>query len=173
MTGSVTPAAPKPTCVKQSPVDNSENASICQQNRNFLRNAIQKCALPPVIFLPSSPYPCQPLLGQHHSYFGRGKQGAGTCFGDPHDAQTRKALLPNLDYPTSSQRRPQHLSWCFPFMAHFVTERHHAALITFHLRQMECDVSAQLFEEGDSLTDQDRQDGITNFFGQSETQALA
>ena len=38
----------------------------------------------------------------------------------------------------------------------------HAALVGFDLREMESDVSVELLEEPDPITDQDRQDRITN-----------
>jgi hypothetical protein len=55
---------------------------------------------------------------------------------------------------------------------HLVTELHHAAPVGFDLRQMEGDVSVELLEEWDSITNQDRQDRIPNFVGQPETKAL-
>ncbi len=57
--------------------------------------------------------------------------------------------------------------------SHLVTKLHHAALIGFDLRQMEGDVSVQLFEEPYPIANQDRQDRITNFVGQPETKAFA
>jgi hypothetical protein len=56
---------------------------------------------------------------------------------------------------------------------HLVTKRDHTALVGFDLRQVEGDVSAELLEEGDPITNQDRQDRITNFVGQPETKAFA
>ena len=58
-------------------------------------------------------------------------------------------------------------------MSHLVTKLHHAALIGFDLRQMEGDVSVELLEERYPIANQDRQDRITNFVGQSETKAFA
>src|ERR1043166_9786667 len=55
---------------------------------------------------------------------------------------------------------------------HLVTKLHHAALVGFDLRQMEGDVLVELLEEWDPITYQDRQDRITNFVGQPETQAF-
>jgi hypothetical protein len=49
--------------------------------------------------------------------------------------------------------------------SHLVTKLHRAALVGFDLRQMESDVSVELLEESDPLTNQDRQDRITNFVG--------
>ena len=49
--------------------------------------------------------------------------------------------------------------------SHLVTKLHHAALVGFDLRQMEGDVSVELLEEWDPITNQDRQDRITNFVG--------
>ena len=46
-----------------------------------------------------------------------------------------------------------------------VTKLHHAALVGFDLRQMEGDVSVEFLEEWDPITNQDRQDRITNFVG--------
>ena len=40
--------------------------------------------------------------------------------------------------------------------SHLVTKLHHAALIRFDLRQMQGDVSVELVEEWDPLTDHDR-----------------
>src|SRR6516165_10860226 len=55
---------------------------------------------------------------------------------------------------------------------YFVTKLHHAALVGFDLREMKGDVSVELREEGDPITNQDRQDRITNFVGQPETHAF-
>ena len=49
--------------------------------------------------------------------------------------------------------------------SHLVTKLHHAALVGFDLRQMEGDVSVELLEERYPITNQDRQDRITNFVG--------
>jgi hypothetical protein len=49
--------------------------------------------------------------------------------------------------------------------SHLVTKLHHAALVGFDLRQMEGDVSVEFLEEWDPITNQDRQDRITNFVG--------
>ena len=38
---------------------------------------------------------------------------------------------------------------------------------------MKGDIPVELLEEGDPITDQDRQDRITNFVGQPETKAFA
>jgi hypothetical protein len=56
--------------------------------------------------------------------------------------------------------------------SNLVTKLHHAALVGFDLRQMESDVSVELLEEWDPITNQDRQDRITNFVGQPETKAF-
>ena len=53
----------------------------------------------------------------------------------------------------------------FHFSSHLVTKRHHAALIAFDLRQVKGDISVELLEKGDPITDQDWQDRITNFVG--------
>ena len=55
--------------------------------------------------------------------------------------------------------------WLATMSSHLVTKLHHAALIGFDLRQMEGDVCIELVEEWDAITDQDRQDRITNFVG--------
>src|SRR5439155_23489325 len=55
---------------------------------------------------------------------------------------------------------------------HLVTKLHHAALVGFDLCQMEADVSVELLEEWDPITNQDRQDRIANFVGQPETKAF-
>jgi hypothetical protein len=49
--------------------------------------------------------------------------------------------------------------------SHLVTKLHHSALVRFGLHQMEGDVFVELLEEWDSITNQDRQDRITNFVG--------
>ena len=56
--------------------------------------------------------------------------------------------------------------------SHLLTKLHHAALVGFDLRQMESDVSVEFLEEWDPITNQDRQDRITNFVGQPETKAF-
>src|SRR5262249_17420026 len=56
--------------------------------------------------------------------------------------------------------------------SYLVTKLYHAALGGFDLRQVEGDVSVELLEERDSITDQDRQNRITNFVGQPATKAL-
>src|SRR6266446_3751293 len=62
--------------------------------------------------------------------------------------------------------------WLATMSSHLVTKLHHAALVGFDLRQMEGDVSVQLLEERDPITNQDRQDRIANFVGQPETKAF-
>jgi hypothetical protein len=57
--------------------------------------------------------------------------------------------------------------------SHLVTKPHHAAFIGFDLRQMEEDVSVELLKKRYSIANQDRQDRITNFIGQPETEAFA
>ena len=49
--------------------------------------------------------------------------------------------------------------------SHLVMKPHHAALVGFDLRQVEGDVSVELLEEWDPITNQDRQDRIANFVG--------
>ena len=49
--------------------------------------------------------------------------------------------------------------------SHLVMKRDRAALVGFDLRQVEGDVSVELLEEWDPITNQDRQDRITNFVG--------
>jgi len=49
--------------------------------------------------------------------------------------------------------------------SYLVTKLHHAALVGFDLRQMQGDVSVELLEELDPITNQDRQDRIANFVG--------
>ena len=53
-----------------------------------------------------------------------------------------------------------------------VSKLHHAALVGFDLREMQGDVSVELFEKWDPITDQDRQDRIAKFVGQPETDAF-
>src|SRR5690349_20626753 len=61
----------------------------------------------------------------------------------------------------------------FRCSSHLVAKRHHAVLISFDLCQVKGDISVEVLEEGDPITDQDRQDGITNFVDQTETKAFA
>jgi hypothetical protein len=49
--------------------------------------------------------------------------------------------------------------------SHLVTKLYHAALVGFDLRQVEGDVSVELLEEWNSITNQDRQDRIRDFVG--------
>src|SRR5262245_14111856 len=56
---------------------------------------------------------------------------------------------------------------------HLVTKFHHAALVGFDLCEMQGNISVELLEEWDSITNQDRQDRIANFVGQPETKAFA
>src|SRR5262249_55552365 len=56
---------------------------------------------------------------------------------------------------------------------HLVTKIDHAALVGFDLRQMEGDVTVELLEEWDPITNQDREDRITHFVGESKTKAFA
>src|SRR5437588_255791 len=49
--------------------------------------------------------------------------------------------------------------------SHLVTKLHRAALVGFDLRQMKGDVSVELREEWDPITNQDRQDRIPNLVG--------
>jgi hypothetical protein len=46
--------------------------------------------------------------------------------------------------------------------SHLITQLDHAALVGFDLREMEGDISVELLEEWDPITNQDRQDRITN-----------
>jgi hypothetical protein len=57
--------------------------------------------------------------------------------------------------------------------SHLVTKRYYAALIGFNLCKMEGDISVELVEEAEPITDQDWQDRITNFVGQAEAKAFA
>ena len=54
------------------------------------------------------------------------------------------------------------LGACFPRLVpislHLVTEFHHSVLVGFDLREMERDISVELFEESDPFTNQGRQD---------------
>jgi hypothetical protein len=52
-----------------------------------------------------------------------------------------------------------------PMSSHVVTKLHHAAPVGVDLGQMEGDVSVELLEEWDSITNQDGQDRIANFVG--------
>jgi hypothetical protein len=57
--------------------------------------------------------------------------------------------------------------------SHLITKLHHAVLVGFDLRQMEGYISIEVFEEWDSISNQDRQDRITYFVRQPETKAFA
>ena len=59
-----------------------------------------------------------------------------------------------------------------PLSSHLVTKLHHAAPVGFDLCQMERDVSVDLLEEWDPITNQYREDRITNFVGQPETKTF-
>ena len=48
----------------------------------------------------------------------------------------------------------------------------HAVLVGFDLHEMKGDVFVELLEEWDSITDQDRQDRITNVVRQSKAKAF-
>jgi len=67
------------------------------------------------------------------------------------------ALIPQglRSLPVLSRRQSSHL----------VTKLDHAALVGFDLRQVEGDVAVELPEEWDPITNQDREDRITNFVG--------
>src|SRR5580765_3810113 len=56
---------------------------------------------------------------------------------------------------------------------HFITQLHYAVLVGLDRREMERDVSVEPFEERDPISDQDRQDGIIDFVGQPQAEALA
>ena len=55
--------------------------------------------------------------------------------------------------------------WLAAISSYLVAKLHHAAPVGFDLRQMERDVSVELLEERYPITNQDRQDRITNFVG--------
>lgn len=84
-----------------------------------------------------------------------------------------RSLLLSQARPSSIEARPAAMgldhrlgqTMIKALFSHFVTKRHHAALIGFDLCQMQGDVSVELVEEWDPLTNQDRQDRITNFVG--------
>jgi hypothetical protein len=42
--------------------------------------------------------------------------------------------------------------------SHLVTKLHYSALVGFNLREIKADVSVELLEESDPITNQDRQD---------------
>jgi hypothetical protein len=48
---------------------------------------------------------------------------------------------------------------------HLVTKFHHAALVGVDLRQVKGDVSVELLEEWDPITNQDWQDRMADFVG--------
>src|SRR6266702_5662418 len=52
---------------------------------------------------------------------------------------------------------------------HLVAKRHHAVPICFDLRQMEGNISVEPLEERDAIANQDRQNRVAHFVGQSET----
>ena len=74
---------------------------------------------------------------------------------------------------TQSVRWRWRLARPFHFGSHLITKRDHAVLIAFDFRQMKGGISVEILEERDPLTDQDRQDGITNLVGQPATKAFA
>ena len=77
-------------------------------------------------------------------------------------------ILPHNDQASAARRcRPLHLllGGVVATSSHLVTKLHHAALVGFDLREMEGGVSVELLEEWDPITNQDRQDRITNFVG--------
>jgi hypothetical protein len=49
--------------------------------------------------------------------------------------------------------------------SHLVTQFDHAAFVGLNPREMESDVSVQLLEEWDPITNQNRQDRIIDFVG--------
>src|SRR5262249_25429129 len=55
---------------------------------------------------------------------------------------------------------------------HLVPKLHHAALVRLDPRQVERHILVQFLEEPDSSTDQDRQDGVPDFFSEPETQTF-
>src|SRR5689334_10062351 len=57
--------------------------------------------------------------------------------------------------------------------SYLVTERNHPVLVGFDLGQMEGDVTIELVKERDPVANQDRQDRIAYFVGQSATKALS
>jgi hypothetical protein len=82
---------------------------------------------------------------------------------DGFNVQPNADAIANIEAPASfADRLP----------SHFVTKLHHAALVGFDLRQMEGDVLVELLEKWNPITNQDRQDRIPNFVGQSETKAF-
>src|SRR5262245_25963227 len=54
-----------------------------------------------------------------------------------------------------------------------ITQFNHAALVGLHPREMEGDVSVEVLEEWDPITNQDRHDRIINFVGEPETKTFA
>src|SRR3974390_3312048 len=62
-------------------------------------------------------------------------------------------------------RPPAWLVGALYFSSPFLTKSPPPPLIAFDLRQMKGDISVELLEETDPITDQDWQDGITNFVG--------
>ena len=73
--------------------------------------------------------------------------------------------------PAFRQPNPKRIGWASSeitkgrLSSHLVTKLNRAALVGFDLRQMEGDVSVDLLEELDPITNQDRQDRIANFVG--------
>jgi len=72
----------------------------------------------------------------------------------------RAASLPRTRVLASFVDDPARLS---AVSSHLVTKLHDAVLVSLDLRQMEGDVSVDLVEERDPITDQDRQDRTANF----------
>jgi len=63
------------------------------------------------------------------------------------------------------ERIPRFTSRELSATAHLVTKLDRAAVVSFHLHQMQRDVSVELLEERCSITNQDRKNRITNFVG--------
>jgi hypothetical protein len=55
--------------------------------------------------------------------------------------------------------------WRATIFSHLITKAHHAALVGFDLLKMQEDISVELLKERYPLSNQDRQDRITNFIG--------
>src|SRR5436853_3236603 len=79
---------------------------------------------------------------------------------------TITSSIPGIWYTTGINAISRILS------SNLVTKLHHTALVGFHVRQVEGGVSVKLLEELDPITNQDRQNRITNFVGKSEAKAF-
>src|SRR5437762_11692660 len=68
--------------------------------------------------------------------------------------------------PGSDRLRPSSLP------PNLVAKLDHAILVRRHIQQVKLDVFVELLEKGDAVTDQNREDRVTDFVGQAEAKAF-